>query len=234
VSEAASGPAGTPEAPGLPAAIADPFEPAEIRVLGCLLEKEVLTPDVYPMTVNALVTACNQTTNRFPVVRYGEHDVTTALVALRDRGITRIVYSPSNRAPKHRHVLPELLELDDGERAALTVLLLRGAQTVGEVKGRSERLHPFPDLGAAEAALEALAARGVTVRLPRRPGQKEERYAHLLAGPPDETEEAAAAPERTPDGPTRADRLTSLEQRVLELEQQVVALTERLRPLLDE
>jgi uncharacterized protein len=218
----------------LPDALGEPLDPAELRVLGCLLEKEVLTPDVYPMTVNALVTACNQTTNRFPVVRYGEHDVTSALSSLRQRGLTRIVYSPSNRAPKHRHVLPEVVGLDDGERAALTVLVLRGAQTLGEVKGRTERLHPFDDLPAAEAALEALSARGLAVRLPRRPGQKEERYAHLLGGPPDETDDGSAVLERGADAPSRSDRLGALEQRVAELEAQLASLTDRLRPLLDE
>ena len=174
--------------------------------------------------------------------------MTTALTSLRERGITRIVYSSSNRAPKHRHVLPELLGLDDGERAALTVLLLRGAQTVGEVKGRTERLHPFDDLRATEDALETLARRGLAVRLGRRPGQKEERYAQLLGGPPDEAEEAglsssssswssassSAASERGADGPSRADRLASLEQRVAELEERLGSLTERLGPLLDE
>jgi len=227
--------ADAPPAPtGLPDALAEPLDPAEVRVLGCLLEKEVLTPDVYPMTVNGLVTACNQTTNRFPVVRYSEHDVTTALTSLRERGITRIVYSQSNRAPKHRHVLPELLGLDDGERAALTVLLLRGAQTVGEVKGRTERLFPFADLPAAEGALESLSVRGLALRLPRRPGQKEERYAHLLGGPADEGDETGAgAVERGVDGPSRADRLVALEQRVADLEEQLASLTARLAPLLD-
>lgn len=202
-------------------------------MLGCLLEKEVLTPDVYPMTVNALVTACNQTTNRFPVVRYGEHDVTGALTSLRQRGLTRIVYSPSNRAPKHRHVLPEVIGLDDGERAALTVLVLRGSQTVGEVKGRTERLHPFEDLRRTEATLETLASRGLAVRLPRRPGQKEERYAHLLAGPPEDDGDPPVL-ERGTDGPSRADRLGALEQRVAGLEAQLASLAERLQPLLDE
>jgi uncharacterized protein len=235
MTDTAPGPAVLPEPSAvLPEALAEPLDAAEVRVLGCLLEKEILTPDVYPMTVNALVAACNQSTNRHPVVRYGEHEVTAALTSLRERGVTRIVYSPSNRAPKHRHVLPELLGLDDGERAALTVLLLRGAQTLGEVKSRTERLHPFADLAASEAALESLAARGLAARLPRRPGQKEERYAHLLAG---DAVDDATEPGPGTEGPSRADRLSALEQRVADLETRLAAalgVLDRLRPLLDD
>jgi uncharacterized protein YceH (UPF0502 family) len=213
------------------------LDPAEVRVLGCLMEKQVTTPDVYPMTVNALLAACNQTTNRFPVVRYAEGDVTAALTSLRGQGLTRIVYSPSNRAPKHRHVADEVLRLAPGEQAALCVLLLRGPQTVGEVKGRTERLHDFDELGDVETALDAMAARDepLVVRLPRLPGQKDSRYAHLLSGPIDTETLVEAPPRPTPAGAV-GPRVEELERRVGELDARLAALqavVERLRPLLD-
>jgi uncharacterized protein YceH (UPF0502 family) len=191
--------------------------PTEVRVLGCLMEKAVTTPDSYPLTVNALIAACNQTTNRFPVVRFGEHEVTTALTSLRERSLTRIVYSPSNRAPKHRHVVDEAWRLSPDEFAVLCVLFLRGPQTEGELKGRTERMHPFADLAEVEATLDRLAARDdpLTVRLPRQPGQKDARYAHLVAGEPDVTMEAAAI--STSGGRSLADRVAALEADVAAL-----------------
>lgn len=155
----------------------------EGRVVGCLIEKERATPQNYPLTLNSLRLACNQSTNRDPVVDYDDHEVEGALTSLRERGLTRIVYSTSNRASKYRHVLDERLRVNDAELAAICVLLLRGPQTLGEIKGRSERLHPFADLGEVEAALDALAGRetGPLVRrLERRPGQKDARYIQLL------------------------------------------------------
>jgi uncharacterized protein YceH (UPF0502 family) len=213
------------------------LDPVEVRVLGCLLEKQVTTPDVYPLTVNALLAACNQTTNRSPVVRYGEAEVTAALTSLREQGLTRIVYSPSNRAPKHRHVVDEVLRLDDADRAVLCVLLLRGPQTVGEVKGRTERLHPFADLAEVEAALDALASRDepLALRLPRLPGQKDARWVHLVGGPVDVTAFETTPAEPAPVIP-RSDRLAELETRVGSLEQEVAGLrdvVEHLRALLD-
>lgn len=207
----------------------------EVRVLGCLMEKEVTTPDAYPLTVNALVSACNQSSNRFPVTAYGEAEVTHALTSLREQELTRIVYSPSNRAPKHKHVADGVLHLSPGEQAALCVLALRGPQTVGEVKGRTERLFAFDDLAAAEAALDALASRDdpLVVKLPRQPGQKDIRYTHLLSGPVDvESFAVQAASAATP----RADRVGPLEERVAALEAQVAELShlvEQLRPLVD-
>jgi hypothetical protein len=157
----------------------------EVRVLGCLVEKDRTTPQNYPLTLNALRLACNQTTNREPVVDYDDATVEQALALLRGRGLTRVVYSTSNRATKYRHVLDEALALVDAEVAALCVLALRGPQTAGEVKGRSERLHAFTDLGEVQTTLDGLADRDppLAVRLERRPGQKDARYAHLLAGP---------------------------------------------------
>jgi uncharacterized protein YceH (UPF0502 family) len=188
----------------------------EVRVLGCLMEKSVTTPDSYPLTVNALIAACNQTTNRFPVVQFDEHDVTTALGSLRERSLTRIVYSPSNRAPKHRHVVEEAWRLSPDELAVLCVLFLRGPQTEGELKTRTERMHPFADLGDVEATLDRLAGRDepLAVRLPRQPGQKDARYAHLVAGEPDLSEAVAPA---TSTGRSLAERVAALEADVAAL-----------------
>lgn len=213
--------------------------PEEVRVLGCLMEKEVTTPDVYPLTVNALVSACNQTSNRSPVTAYSEGDVTRALASLRDAGLTRIVYSQSNRAAKHRHVADVALHLSPGEQAALCVLALRGPQTVGEVKGRTERLFAFDDLAAAEGALDSLASRDdpLVVKLPRQPGQKDIRYTHLLSGAVDVEALAAQAASSSSGASPRADRVGPLEERVAALEVQVAELTrlvERLRPLVED
>lgn len=186
-------------------------------MLGCLMEKAVTTPDSYPLTVNALTAACNQTTNRYPVVHFGETEVTAALSSLRERSLTRIVYSPSNRAPKHRHVVDEAWRLSPDELAVLSVLFLRGAQTEGELKGRTERMYAFADLAAVEATLDRLAAREepLAVRLPRQPGQKDARYAHLVAGEPDVSTEMAAV--STGGGRSLADRVAALEADVAAL-----------------
>jgi uncharacterized protein len=203
------------------------LEPEEIRVLGCLMEKQVTTPDVYPLTVNALIAACNQTTNRHPVVRYGEAEVTAALQSLREHHLTRIVYSPSNRAPKHRHVADEVLDLDPAQQAVLCVLLLRGAQTVGEIKGRTERLHGFDDLRAVEEVLDRLAARddALVLRLPRLPGQKDSRWVHLLGGPVDVDALQATAEVAAPAaGFSRTERVGELESRVVALEGEIAQL----------
>jgi uncharacterized protein len=205
----------------------------EVRVVGCLMEKQVTTPDLYPLTVNSLRSACNQSTNRHPVMELSEADVNAALLSLREQKLTRIVYSTSNRAPKHRHTLDEALRLESADQAVLTVLLLRGAQTVGEIKGRTERMHPFRDLNAVSATLDALAERTdpLVMRLTRRPGQKEERYMHLLAGPIDE-----ATFEDEPAPTPRADRTAELQGRVDSLETRVEELERivgQLRTLLD-
>lgn len=162
----------------------DELAPEEIRVLGCLIEKEATTPDTYPLTLNALRSACNQATSRDPVVAYDDAIVERALAALRTRGLTRTVHSTSNRATKYRHVLPDLLGLDAAETAVLSVLLLRGAQTIGEIKARSERQHSFATLDETTAVLESLARRDrpLVRQLPRQPGRKDVRWTHLLGG----------------------------------------------------
>jgi len=162
----------------------------EQRVIGCLIEKERATPQNYPLTLNALRLACNQSSNRDPVVDYDDHEIDQALSSLREQGLTRIVYSTSNRAAKYRHVLDEALHLGDDELAVLAVLLLRGPQTLGEIKGRTERLFAFTDLGHVQATLDRLGVRddGAFVqRLERRPGQKDARYIHLLGSAAEST-----------------------------------------------
>jgi uncharacterized protein YceH (UPF0502 family) len=169
------------------------LSPVEIRVLGSLLEKQRTTPDAYPLTLNALRLACNQSTNRDPVVDYDEESIRDALDRLRRRGFTRLTSGHGSRAPKFRHLLDDALGAARDELALLCVLMLRGAQTPGELKQRSERLHDFGDLSAVQVTLERLIERGLAARLGRRPGQKEERYAQLL-GEGEEADSARPAP----------------------------------------
>jgi uncharacterized protein YceH (UPF0502 family) len=166
---------------------------AEIRVLGCLLEKQRATPEAYPLSLNALRLACNQSTNRDPVVDYDEPTIRDALHRLSRRRWTRLASGPGSRAPKYRHLLDEALGLPEDEVAVLCVLMLRGPQTPGELKQRTERLHPISDLGAVQATLERLIGRELALRLERRPGQKEERYTHLLGADSEEANAAAVA-----------------------------------------
>jgi uncharacterized protein YceH (UPF0502 family) len=154
----------------------------EIRVVGCLVEKQRTTPDAYPLSLNALRLACNQSTNRDPVVSYDEATVVEALRRLALRGWTRLASGAGSRARKYRHLLPEALGVDDEELALLAVLMLRGPQTPGELKGRSERLRRFETLAAVQETLERLVEREYVVRHPRRPGQKEDRYEQILGG----------------------------------------------------
>jgi uncharacterized protein len=180
------------------------LSPAELRVLGSLLEKQRTTPDTYPLTLNALRAACNQSTNRDPVVRYDEETIRNALHQLGRRRWTRLASGHGSRAAKYRHLLEEELRVSREEQALLAVLMLRGAQTPGELLQRTERLYHFGTAEELHATLERLIERELVVRLPRRPGQREERYAHLLGGEaPAEDEEAVA----TPVGDDRLDRI---------------------------
>jgi uncharacterized protein len=190
----------------------DDLSPQEVRVLGCLVEKEATVPDTYPMTLNALRTACNQSTSRDPVVSYGDREIELALNSLRARGLTRTVHSTTNRATKYRHVLPESLGLSSAQAAVLSVLMLRGAQTIGELKSRSERQHRFTTTEDVAAVLAALAARDQPLarELPRQPGQKDSRWVHLL-GPVEQQAGAgggavaSAAPASPPAKPAPPD-----------------------------
>src|SRR5712691_2578137 len=152
----------------------------ELRVLGCLIEKQRTTPDVYPLSLNALRLACNQTTNRDPVVSYDEDAIRSALDRLGHRGWTRLASGPGSRAVKFRHLFDEALGLSGPQISVLCVFMLRGAQTPGELKQRTERLHPFASPAEVEGTLGELIERELVVRLARRPGQKEQRYAHTL------------------------------------------------------
>jgi uncharacterized protein len=173
----------------------EPLTPEELRVVACLVEKQLTTPDSYPLTENAVVAACNQLSNRNPVVAYDNNTVRVTLTALRQRGLARVVHTPGARVPKHKHIIDEALGLSKGEVSLLTVLALRGPQTVGELRTRTERMHDF-SLTGVEETLEALATRAepLVTRLERQPGQKEARYAQLLGGPVDAGSSAFAAP----------------------------------------
>jgi len=190
-------------------------------VLGSLAEKQVTTPDYYPLTMNALVHACNQISNRDPVVQYDERQVAEAVDSLRLKNVVYIFYGAESRVPKYKHMLREVLGLSPPELAALCVLMLRGPQTVGEVRGRTGRLYEFADLREAEATLEGLAQRDepLVVKLPRQAGRKEARYAHLLSGQPvldeeDEAPSAAAAPRARAGESERVARLEAEVERL--------------------
>jgi hypothetical protein len=230
-----------------------PNEPdaVEIRVVACLVEKQRTTPDVYPLSLNALRLACNQSTNRDPVVDYDEATVSEALRRTALRGWTRLTSGASSRARKYRHLLNEALDVDAGELAVLTALMLRGAQTPGELKQRTERLEGFPDLAAVQEVLERLIGRGFVIRHPRRPGQKEERYEQVLGG--DDAVELVAEPpearsspgpddgpkddrgptdgpkdDRTPSVAAEEARLDRLEADLLDLKGEIARLREAL------
>jgi uncharacterized protein YceH (UPF0502 family) len=197
----------------------------ELRILGCLIEKRRTTPDVYPLSLNSLRLACNQSTNRDPVVDYDEETIRDGMHRLERRGLARL--ASGSRTAKYRHLLAEALPMDDGEEAVMAVLMLRGPQTPGELKQRADRMHPFPVLDEVHLTLERLLGRNLVVRLERRPGQKEERYSHLLGEEEKQLSrpEQPAAPATTPalglNGSWRSDterRLAELERRVALLE----------------
>jgi uncharacterized protein YceH (UPF0502 family) len=220
---------------------------AETRVLGCLIEKQRTTPDTYPLTLNALRAACNQSTNRDPVVDYDEATIRDAVARLSRRRWARLASGAGSRASKYRHLLDEALTGAPDELAVLCVLMLRGPQTPGELKGRTERLHPFADLAAVHDTLEHLIDRDLVGQLPRRPGQKEERFAHRLSDD-DAPEPAPAAAVTTPvpeiapavvrapgrpmpSAPERERVELPLGERVARLEAEVVQLRAELRAL---
>ncbi len=170
----------------------EPLDSVEVRVLGALIEKEITTPEYYPLTLNALTTACNQKSNRHPVVSFDEKTVVRTLEELRQKQLVRMVSGADQRVPKYYQLLVACLQLDEPQTAALCVLMLRGPQTVGEIRGRSGRLHEFADLTEVENALKNLEERqegALAKQLPRQQGRKESRYAHLLCGEPEMVEE---------------------------------------------
>jgi len=214
----------------------------ETRVLGCLLEKQRTTPDAYPLSLNALRLACNQSTNRDPVVDYDDAVIRDALHRLERRGYTRLASGAGSRAAKYRHLLADALPMSSGEQAVMCVLMLRGPQTPGELKQRTERMHAFGDLASVHQTLAELIERELVQRLERRPGHKEERYAQLLAERDEAnelTDESSAdrmpladhaANGHAPSGqessvPSAAD----LDERVGKLEREVAELRDAMR-----
>jgi uncharacterized protein YceH (UPF0502 family) len=206
----------------------DPLTPEQLRIIGVLIEKEATTPDQYPLTMNGLLSACNQTSNRTPVVSWDQGQVEPVLAELRQAGLVRVVHSPSNRAEKYRHVAGEAWELGPGELAVLAVLALRGPQTVNELRTRTERYGSLEDLGGVDGVLHRLKNRYEqpwVTRLERQVGQREERWAHLLAG--EVTAEVLARSDaEVGENPRRATT-----DRLIELEAQVAALTETVSRL---
>jgi hypothetical protein len=199
----------------------------EVRVLGCLVEKELATPEYYPLTLNALTNACNQKSNRDPVLALEETDVVRALDGLRHKGLAH-QSAEGGRVPKYCHSLAAKLHLEPAELAVLAELLLRGPQTVGELRGRAERMHPLATLEEVERILEELMERQppLLARLPRQPGRKEHRFAHLLAGAPE-----IAAEERSLPPEAARVQVMAENERIDRLEAEVAALREEMTAL---
>lgn len=186
----------------------------EARVVGALVEKQLTTPEYYPLTLNALVAACNQKTNREPVVAFSEETVQKALDDLRERNLVYVFYGSTSRVPKYKHMLPQVYELEPSETAVLCVLMLRGAQTLGELRERTGRLHEFSGIGEVGETLDRLEKRDepLVVRLERQAGQKEARFAHLLSGEPSA---AAYAPKTfSTDSTAENERIEKLEREI--------------------
>lgn len=201
----------------------------EVRVLGALVEKQVTTPEYYPLTLNALTQACNQKNNRNPVVTFDEATVTTAIETLRARNLVYLFYGSTSRVPKYKHMMTEVFGLSPQELAVMCVLMLRGYQTVGELRGRTDRLYDFSGLQEVEETLNSLSAKepqSLVVKLPRQAGQKEIRYAHLLSGEVDVTSQTEAESSQTvaTHQPSKSDRLSVLEQEVETLRAEVNSL----------
>jgi uncharacterized protein YceH (UPF0502 family) len=190
---------------------------SETRVLGCMLEKQLTTPDIYPLTLNSLRLACNQSTNRDPVVEYDDAILRDALHHLDRRGFTRLA-SGRGRAPKYRHLLAEALPMTGDEQAVMSVLMLRGPQTPGELKQRAERMHSFAELAAVHETLDRLIARGLVACLERRPGQKEDRYTQLLEQDAEGEDDAPVV------DPVVLTPVDGIEERVARLEHEMAEL----------
>lgn len=205
----------------------------ELRVLGCLIEKQRTTPEAYPLSLNALRLACNQSTNRDPVVAYDEPTIRAGLDRLTQRRWARLASGPGSRAAKYRHLFDEAVGLSSEETTILCVLMLRGPQTPGELNQRTQRLHPFASLDEIDGVLTRLIERELVSKLPRRPGQKEQRYGHLLDEHAATTQASTAG-----DGAVAAeaggedgDRLAEVERELRELRDAVAALRAELASL---
>lgn len=210
------------------------LSPEEARVLGCLIEKQITTPEYYPMSLNSLVAACNQKNNRNPVVAWDEKTVVRALDSLRDKKLASMISEAGARVPKYKHNADEIIGLDEKDIAVLCELLVRGPQTVGELRTRGERMFAFADLAQVQAVLDGFAARQppLVAKLPRQPGTKESRHMHLLSGAPPAAPEGAEAV--APVEPARIavqadnERIAKLEADVAALRDEIAALRQQL------
>jgi uncharacterized protein len=208
------------------------LDPIEIRVLGSLVEKQTTTPEYYPLSLNALVHACNQKSSRDPVVSYDEKTVMQALDRLRDKKLVWLFRGADSRVPKYGHIFPEAFDLTNKEVAVMCVLMLRGPQTVGEVRGRTGPLYSFESLSDVEATLEGLIERegqNMVMKLPRLTGMKESRYAHLLGGPiaVEEIEVALRTESRTGKAQALEERVNNLQEEVAALRQELTGLKQQ-------
>ncbi len=202
----------------------------EVRVVGSLIEKQLTTPEYYPLTLNALLHACNQISNRDPVVSFDEKTVALALESLREKNLAYVFYGSDSRVPKYKHVMPEIFHLSQPELALICVLLLRGPQTIGELRGRTGRMYEFADLAEVESTLDKLINREdepLVMRLPRQPGKKDSRYAHLLAGEIEVEEAPARSPRIEPavlEVRAENEKVSRLESEVQQLRAEVAQL----------
>jgi len=194
----------------------------EVRILGCLMEKEATTPDNYPLSLNALTSACNQLSNREPVMSLSEDQVKWAVNSLRQQSLVRAIQPSDARVMKFQHLLTEKLDLDQPARAILCVLMLRGPQTLGEIKTRTNRLAEFTSVADVEGAVRGLIPRELVVEMARQPGQKEIRFAHLLSGPPKDAPAEAQVEIAAPE--PRLDRIAELEASLDEVRRELAAL----------
>lgn len=202
------------------------LEHTELRILGALVEKQLTTPEYYPLTLNALVNACNQKNNRDPVVSFDEKTVSDALERLRDRNLVYIFYGSNARVPKYKHMLPSVYELEPSETAVMAVLMLRGPQTIGELRERTSRMHEFSGLDEVQTTLDSLVRRDepLVVKLERQSGQKDARFAHLLSGEIDVEAIAAAHQPRAIQTEAANNRVGKLESEVERLNNEVAEL----------
>jgi uncharacterized protein YceH (UPF0502 family) len=203
--------------------MAEMLSDVEVRILGSLVEKQLTTPEYYPLTMNALTAACNQKSNRDPVMSLGETDILAAVDRLRDMNLVYLYYGTGSRTVKYKHMLPGVYDLDDAGTAIIAVLFLRGPQTVGELRERTGRLYEFSGLNEVQETLDTLSARDepIVIKLERQPGQKEARYAHLLSGP---VEAAVAVTTAAAAAPPQSARMESLEAEVARLREELTGL----------
>lgn len=203
----------------------------EVRVLGSLIEKQITTPEYYPLTLNSLTAACNQKNNRNPISALTESEVEDALYTLREKNLAYVFHGSTSRVPKYKHVAPEVLQLTPPELAAMCVLMLSGPQTVGEIRTRGSRLYEFTGLDEVEETLRSLRTRDqepLVAALPRQPGQKEARFVHLLSGQPNIDQFETSVDDRPVRRANDSDRVAKLEEQVQSLTQQVENLSKQL------